>query len=91
MTEGNAALVVLNSLKVEESLLQIPALDGGSGFVGVLEVNTEVRTPGPGRLRAVDFLGVANHCSSLRKRRRKEKGRKERNSIQFNIQYSIFN
>jgi len=62
-TEGNAALLLLDVLKVSESLLQVHAGEGGANLVGVLEVHTEVRSAGLHRLGDVlNGLGVANHC-----------------------------
>lgn len=42
--EGDALLLVDNVAEVSVSLLELHAVDGGSGLAGVLEVNTEVLT-----------------------------------------------
>lgn len=61
--EGDALLLVNNVAKVSVSLLELQAVDGGSGLAGVLEVNTEVLAARLGGL--LHEVGVIESVSDL--------------------------
>jgi len=60
--EGNGLLVLLDVTEVRESLAQLHASDSSSYFTSVLEMNTEIRTSGLGRLGSIGRgSSVSNH------------------------------
>jgi hypothetical protein len=59
---GDGLLVLLDVLEEGDSTLQLPAVDGLGGLVGVLEGDAEVGTAGAGRLGGLDLgRGVSGH------------------------------
>lgn len=65
-SEWNGSLVVQDIFQVLLGLLQVPAVDGLSGFSGVLERNSQVGTTSRGRLSWVDWgSSVTNHFDDV--------------------------
>lgn len=61
--EGDTLLLLNNVAEVGVSLLELHAVDGGSGLAGVLEVNTEVLAARLGGL--LHEVGVIESVSDL--------------------------